>query len=96
MKNAVIETSVVGIPIEFKRNKHFRASFPLTNCTGGESSQNGDYGEEILEGETGLGENTRVLGEKAIVEGLNGDEASDEREKIFKYVWSLRWRQKRT
>ena len=130
------------------------------NCAipgdGGESSQNGDYGEESLESETGLGENTRVLGEEAIVEDPNGDEASggrkkkigksnwkwnqvlrlkekgdeylgrskkndmilarslgrrcccikggyqcmkfgyDEREKIFKNVWSLSWGQKRT
>ena len=35
---------------------------------GGQSSRNGDYGEEHLEGETGLGENTRGLGEEAIVE----------------------------
>ena len=49
------------------------------NC--GERSQNGDYGEEILEGETGLGENTRVLGEKAIVEDPNGDEVSGGRKK---------------
>ena len=33
MKNVVIETSVVDIPIEFKRNKHFRASFPFNKCT---------------------------------------------------------------
>ena len=47
----------------------------------GESSQNEDYGEEILEGETGLGENTRVLSEKAITEDPNGDEDSGGRKK---------------
>ena len=45
------------------------------------SSQNGDYGEKILESETGLGENTRVLSEKAIAEDPNGDEASGGRKK---------------
>ena len=47
----------------------------------GESSQNEDYGEEILEGETGLGENIRVLSEKAITEDPNGDEDSGGRKK---------------
>ena len=130
------------------------------NCVlpghGGKSSQNGDYGEESLDCKTGSGENTRVLGEEAIVEDPKGDEASggckknigksnwkrnqvlrlrekgneylgrskktdmilvrslarrcscvkdgyqrmefgdDESQKIFKYVWSLTWGQKRT
>ena len=62
------------------------------NCVlpgdGGKSSQNRDYGEEILEGETGLGENTRVLSEKAIVKDPKGDEASGGRKKkIGKSNW---------
>ena len=73
------------------------------NCVlpgdGGESSQNGDNGEEILKGETGLGENTRVFSEKAIAEGPNGDEASGgSKKKIGKSNWKrnqvLRLREK--
>ena len=52
------------------------------------SSQNGYYGEEILESEIGLGENTRVVSEKAIAEDPNGDEASGGRKKkIGKSNW---------
>ena len=52
------------------------------------SSKHGDYGEEILESETGLGENTRVLSEKAIAEDPNGDKASDGcKKKIGKSNW---------
>ena len=73
------------------------------NCVlpgdGGKSDQIGDYVEEILEGETGLGENTRVLSEKAIAEDPNGDEASGGRKKkIGKSNWKrnqvLRLREK--
>ena len=55
------------------------------NCVlpgdGGKSSQSGDYGEESLDGETGLGGNKRVLGEKAVVKDPKGDEASGGRKK---------------
>ena len=123
---------------------------------GGEGSQNGDYGVERRERETGMDENTSGLREEAIADEPNGDEArgvrkkkigksnwkrnqvlrrrengdeylgrskksdkiparslgrrcsckkggyqcmgidDDDREKIFKYVWSLTWEQKRT
>ena len=123
---------------------------------GGEGSQNGDYGVERRERETGMDENTSGLSEEAIADEPNGDEArgvrkkkigksnwkrnqvlrrrengdeylgrskksdkiparslgrrcsckkggyqcmeigDDDREKIFKYVWSLTWEQKRT
>ena len=50
---------------------------------GGEGSQNRDYGEERLEGETGLDENTSGLSEETIPDEtkFNRDEASEIRKK---------------
>ena len=55
---------------------------------GGEGSQNGGYGEQRLESETGIDENISELIEEAIEDEPNGDEASGgHKKKIGKSNW---------